>query len=507
MIVRHVFIGLLLTLSLCLKAGAELITPAGIDPFRFEYELLLREGVSRQEFSLLPPAGPYFDWSSNTTLRYGRNRLIGSNLAVEERLRALAITSERFAAEKSHRPEDLPSILGGFAYRPDRRVGVISLFRFDREPALDPKFTGKVYRGMAGDIETGLLTYRSSRVAVIFGRSRFFWGPTRINLSLSESVNPLDLFSVRYMAGRLQFAFLFARLDNSRPDGTDSLRFPTRTFSDNRYLAGHRLDLKLHRRVRIGLFETVIFGGEGRPPELAYLNPLHFFHAVQLNEKTDDNTILGADISCLLGRGIMAYSQLLIDDFQIDKKTQGDQEPDQYGLMAGVMTTGRLGTLYPDIKAEYVRITNRTYHQRDPRNRYLYRGHVLGHPLGPDADSLAMTLRFWPARVFFVELEVAYRRRGEGSLDKPWDEPWREVSGDYDEPFPAGTVEKSYLLAIRSRGYLPFSRYFRDHFYYALESGWGEIHNSGNIIGVTTQTTWATIKIGWIGWADLSLSD
>jgi len=150
----------------------------------------------------------------------------------------------------------------------------------------------------------------------------------------------------------------------------------------------------IHRRFRLGLFETVLFGGEGRPPELYYLNPLQFFHAAQLNENEDDNTILGLDFTLLPGQGFSSYGQVIVDDVQIDDKSPGDREPAEFGFLFGVCKAGRVKSAVPDITLEYVRLTNRTYHQRDPRNRYLYRNHLIGHPLGPDADSLSLAVRF-----------------------------------------------------------------------------------------------------------------
>jgi hypothetical protein len=267
----------------------------------------------------------------------------------------------------------------------------------------------------------------------------------------------------------------------------------------------HRLDVRLHRRVRLGLFEAVVYGGAGRPPELYYLNPLQFFHGAQLNENEDDNTLLGLDATVLAGRGVSIYGQLLVDDFQIDDESQGDQEPDELGFLAGLFLAGRMGSLRPDIRLEYVRLTNRTYHQRDPRNRYLFRNEPLGHPLGPDADSAAISLRFWPTTSFFIELEGAYRRRGEGSLAKPWDEPWLEVQGNYSEPFPTGVIEKAAIASIRAQGYVPLSDYTRRHLFVSIVGDWGDIKNAGNIPGVDETYTRLQVSVSWTGFTGLPI--
>ncbi len=491
---------------------ADVIYPLHQNPFYFDYELMYRNAVIRQDLSLLPPAGPFFLEKTKTILNGEHSpasRLLGIDSPAEsdQLLRLYAIGAERFKAEKNLHSNDLPSIIGGFVCRPAKYFGALGFFNLDRVRAIDPDYIGKKYRGLAGEIETAALFYKRDRITVTYGRLRAFWGPQRINLLLSETTEPLDLLSASFETGRLSANFLFARLDQSRPDSVDFIRFPDRSFNDNRYLAGHRVDIRLHRKFRLGLFETVIFGGEGRPPELSYLNPLQFFHSAQLNEDIDDNTILGIDFTCLPGAGIAAYGQLLVDDFQFDKKSQGDQEPDEIGLMIGLFKAGKIASIIPDLKAEYVRITNRTYHQRDPRNRYLYRNKLTGHPLGPDADSVSIKARFWPHERFFAEIELAYRRHGEGSIYKPWDEPWEEIEGDYDESFPTGIVEKSTLVAFRAKGYLPFMRYTREHLFISLDAGWGEIENYQNVDGRSKTAGWIDISLSWLGFVDINLAD
>ena len=499
-------LAILLALPMASGAGAANGVPVGQQPFTLDYDLVYRNGVLKQDWSLLPPAGPFdVEW-----FRQLRDVRVTPALGMCEgdnpdAVRIFALGSERWRVERRYHGDDLPSFRGGFAWRPEKYCGVLVSADVDRAKALDPAYTGKKYHGLTGDLETAALFFRTGNVAVTIGRLRSFWGPQRVNLLISETAEPLDLLSLAYGKGRLTFNFLFARLDQSRPDSADFIRFPGRTFNDNRYLAAHRLDLRLHHRLRLGLFEAVIFGGEGRSPELYYLNPLHFFHAAQLNNKVDDNTILGLDLTILPGKGILVYGQLLVDDLQIDDKSQGDQEPNEFGMMAGLFRAGQIGNLAADIKLEYIRITNRTYHQRDPRNRYLYRDRPLGHPLGPDADSLSVKARLWPQPTMFAEIELAYRRHGEGSLHTPWDEPWMVVEGGYDEPFPTGVVEKSLLIAIRSQGSLPLGDYARRHFYFSLDAGWGNITNAGHSVGRSTTVARIDMILTWLGFTDISI--
>jgi hypothetical protein len=499
----------LLLLILPTLSSADVTYPLGWFPFNLDYELFYQAAVASGDVDLLPPIGPHYlsnfkDMLPNEFL--SPSTKLVDNVSDND-VRFFSLTAERIQAERNSSPKDLALFMGGARYQLSEYFDALVLFNLDRAKAIDPDYTGKKWRGLAGDIETAALYFVKGNLAITLGRERVFWGPQPTNLILSETAEPLDLLSARYRKGRLHFSFLFARLDESRPDSVDFLRLADRTFHDNRYLVGHRLDIRFHKSFRLGLFETVLFGGEGRPPELYYLNPLQFFHTAQLNEQEDDNTILGFDFTFLPWNSFGFFGQFIVDDFQIDKREQGDQEPNEWGLLIGAYKAGKAGSFSPDLKLEYVRITNRTYHQRDPRNRYLFRNKPLGHPLGPDSDSLSLMVRFWPSSRQNAELELAYRRHGEGSLYKPWDEPWQLVEGDYNEPFPTGVVEKSLLVAARMRGYVPLSQYTSDHLFATIDAGYGSIENRYNVAGQNASTLWLNFSVGWLGFLEFGLGD
>lgn len=481
--------------------SADVTYPAGRQPFAMDYNRYYQAVIRSGDLTNTPPVGPYYyhDFKGlNNIDNYSPAYSLFDDID-DSRLRLFSYASEQFLTQKNSRGKDIFLYSGGLRYQASKYIGASVLFNLDRAKAIDPDYTGKVWRGLAGDLETAGLYFNKGGLSLTLGRQRVFWGPQPVNLLISETAEPLDLFSAGYQKGRLRFNFLFARLDESRPDSSDVLRLSNESFNDNRYLVGHRLDIMLHKRFRLGLFETTLFGGEGRPMELYYLNPLQFFHTAQLNEDEDDNTILGMDFSYIPINNLLLYGQLLVDDFQIDDRVKGDQEPNEIGLMAGVMKAGKSSSFSPDIKLEYVRITNRTYHQQLPRNRYLNRNQLIGHPLGPDADSISAVIRFWPQDFQSIELEMAYCRHGEGSIYANWDDPWEDSEGDYTEPFPTGVVEKGFHMAFRYEGYLPLNEYTGKHIFLSLRGGYGWIDNEHNIPGADTNPAWISASIGWMG--------
>jgi hypothetical protein len=202
---------------------------------------------------------------------------------------------------------------------------------------------------------------------------------------------------------------------------------------------------------RLGLFEAVVFGGPGRSPDLSYLNPIIFFHGAQLNNNLNDNTLVGADFTWKPRRGVKLYGQLLIDDIQLDHKSQGDEEPAEYAVQIGAYYASQSTRI--DTRIEYTRVTNRTFNQMLSRNRYLSGRDPIGDVAGNDYDLTTAEFVRWLEPELAARLHLSYRQQGEGRIDAPWTEPWLDIMGDYSEPFPTGTVERTISASLGTRGF------------------------------------------------------
>ncbi|MFH1686479.1 MAG: capsule assembly Wzi family protein [bacterium] len=489
--------------------GGDVLYPINRTVFGLDYDRLYRDAVLSGDIRQWPTTGPLlasrFVVGNGMTPFSPATSLFDTVTAGD--LRLLWHLQETARARRQESVLDLSLVTAGLRYDASPSVAAQALFSLDREKAIDPNYSGKKWRGMAGSMETAGIYYTTGGLQASLGRQRIFWGPRPVNLILSATAEPLDLIRFDYRCGRLQFHFFMARLDHSRPDSVDYDRFPDYDFAhDNRYLVGHRIDIRLHSTFCLGLFETNVFGGIGRSPELYYLNPLQFFHSAQLNQDMNDNTFLGCDAVWLPMPGLAMWGQWLIDDFQIDRHAQSDQEPDEIGLLFGTELLGRQKTLRPDVQLEYVRITNRTYNQLHARNRYLHQNQLLGHPLGPDSDSLSLRLRWWPAVDQLLTLEAAYTRHGHGNQDQSWTEPWMEIDGNYSESFPTGPVETGWHLGLTYSGYVPITDYTRRHLFASVAAGAArrKVHD---VINTGSKDAWMDLSLAWIGGFDIGTDD
>jgi hypothetical protein len=414
------------------------LLPLGQPEYEFFYDLKLRSEAESYDYAdyQLGPNGIGF---------YGDS--LGPFAAWREippdRLQLFAFASERFHSVRESRATGYEILRGGLTGTPFAGLSFYADFVLDEELAEDETYSGKKWRGLAGDVDQAFATYHSKRINVIAGRFGSFWGP-RHSLIFSPE-QKLDGFGYSLKWGHLTLSYRLGSLDGLNPDEHGVEQF------EPRYIAAHRYDLHLSRSLRLGLFETVVFGGPGRQIDLFYLNPFIFFHGSQLNENLDDNTTVGFDFDYQPFDKFKMHGQVLVDDYQMDNKSQGDYEPNQVGLVVG----GYLVDLFPrlDFEFEYSRVTNWTFNQMHERNRYTNDARPIGSALGNDYDRGELKFSRWWKPTLRSGLEFGYLRRGEGRIGAEWSQPWLEVEGDYSEPFPTGTVERTATLAITTDGF------------------------------------------------------
>ncbi|MFQ5453084.1 MAG: capsule assembly Wzi family protein, partial [Candidatus Zixiibacteriota bacterium] len=382
-----------------------------------------------------------------------------------------SFAGEEFSSVKDNHANGFESFRGGIAASPHDNIFVFGNFILDERKAEDAGYTGKKWRGFAGGVEDAFVYYKSGSIDILVGRFASFWGP-RHSLALS-SRNSMDGFEYTFHWGRLALSYRLAKLDRLKLFNDITSATESSDLSINRYFAGHRLDIFLSKKLRIGFYETIIFGGAGRQLDLYYLNPIIFFHSYQLNQDLNDNTFLGFDFTFKPKPGIKFYGQFLVDDFQIDKKTQADQEPNQYGLIIGTHFIDVAPSF--DIKLEYNRITNRTFNQILEHNRYQVNNRLISGAFGNDYDLILVTLNRWFNDHLTVSLVYSYMRQGEGQVTDDWTEPWFDIEGDYSEPFPTGIVERTNGLSIGVKGFA------FNHFFFDIETGLNKINNYRHI--------------------------
>jgi hypothetical protein len=308
-----------------------------------------------------------------------------------------------------------------------RRLTLETGYRVRIEPERDQYFRGrkpsareKSFRGVTSEFERGYLAARGSRWSVLVGRDYVHWGGGRTEgLLLSRTAGSLDHVSAAFAVGRFRLSTVHALLDPSLP----------------RYLAGHRLTIRLPGDCYLGVSESVIY--TRRNFDFAYLMPTVSYYANQYNELGDDNVLWGVDIKLPVWRGLQLYGEFLIDDLQYESDPPA---PNRVAYNVAAEALVPLGERDTQIFADYTFIDIFTYAHKDSLFTHYVAGDggypfnpILGSPLGPDADRWRFHIRTTLHRRVTVGIEGSFIRRGEGNDLMEWN---REE--DPDPPFPSG---------------------------------------------------------------------
>jgi len=320
---------------------------------------------------------------------------------------------------------------------------------------VDTGYIGKKFRNLYALAEQAYLQYRNPWLYVKIGRDFFQIGPGQSGqLLISDNSRPFDMYFAQLKSSCIAFSF-WGFLLNKRPNRQQFTR--TVLPYANRFLNGHRLSLNLKHRFYLGLSEVILYGGPQSGWDLGYMNPFIPFYSHLVNGPgIEGNILLNLDFAWYFHPNWNMYGEFLVDDFQVDRKTPGDLEPNELGLLIGLQHAQFLLGRPLLWTIEYVQIRNRTYNA--PQNdweKFLHRNKVIGYYLGNNLEHFFLKSNLWLAKKWQMQLHASLIRQGEGSVQGEFNKDYLQhsVSEGYHEPFPYGIVENHWQWTLQARYY------------------------------------------------------
>ncbi|MEE8149293.1 MAG: hypothetical protein V3T75_02455, partial [candidate division Zixibacteria bacterium] len=175
------------------------VMPLGRAEYEFLYdrfERLQANRLDRFDFQL----GPYTTERKDFTFEPFSHLV---NIP-EEKLSLFGFAEESFSAKRSVPSRSLESFRAGLAANPFEKLFVYGNFVLDEGLAIDPAYSGKKWRGLAGDVEQAFANYHTKSFEITFGRFASFWG-LRNSLVLSSNV-ALDGLAYTVRWGKLSMS-------------------------------------------------------------------------------------------------------------------------------------------------------------------------------------------------------------------------------------------------------------------------------------------------------------
>lgn len=150
-----------------------------------------------------------------------------------------------------------------------------------------------------------------------------------------------------------------------------------------KYMAFHHLNIEIKPNLHIGLFESVMYGDSTGGLKIEYLNPVIFYRAVEQQNGSEDNAIIGMDFKWNIKNRVSLYGQLVIDEMIFNETFSGDGWwGNKQGFQLGAKYVDAFGFKNLMIQGEVNRVRPYMYAHEDGFTSYSHYNLSLAHPLG-----------------------------------------------------------------------------------------------------------------------------
>lgn len=294
------------------------------------------------------------------------------------------------------------------------------LAREDANPYVSAHASVATFFGKAGEngtrvgetaIETG-----TPHAALQFGKITTWYGPGRRGaLILTNNAQsypgirfhnpvPIAVPGLFSFLGNVQYDLFLARMEENRP-------------IPHALLFGMRLAARPGRYLEIGVSRSMMYGGKGH--DGGFSGWWDAFKGSDTNdpgEKGLSNQIAGFDAALTLpfaAQPVQAYLEMAGED-EAHLLGTSIPAPSKYAYVTGVFLPSLFGNAKYDLRVEWARNHWRgngpewyIHETSDDGYVHFYRGRVLGHPMGTDAQDLSFQGHYFLLPSAYLELTLA----------------------------------------------------------------------------------------------------
>ncbi len=254
----------------------------------------------------------------------------------------------------------------------------------------------------------------SKHIYMQFGHDRMFLGNGYRSLIFSDYSPPGEYLKANVKVWKLNYLFQLNRL-TAENKSANSAPYPIK------YVAFHHLSFNVGKKLNIGFFESVIFGDSTGRFELNYLNPVIFYRAIEQQNGSSDNAILGMDFKWNAVKRLSFYGQLVIDEFLLDNVKSGDGWwANKFAGQIGLKYIDVVGIKNLDLQLEGNVARPYTYSHSTKFTNYTNYLQPLAHPLGANFYELDAIIRYQPIPRLNVVIKTAYMKTGRDGANENW---------------------------------------------------------------------------------------
>jgi hypothetical protein len=259
----------------------------------------------------------------------------------------------------------------------------------------------------------------SKHINVQLGHDRFFIGNGYRSLIFSDNPPPALFLKVAVKVWKLNYLFLLNQQTADVKGNTGGLTSEAGGYPQ-KFTALHHLSIDIGKKLNIGVFESVVFSADdslgARSFRLDYLNPVIFYRAVEQQNGSSDNVLLGMDFKWNMVRKLSVYGQFMLDEFVLDNIKSGNGWwANKFGIQAGAKYIDAFGVSNLDLQGEINVVRPYTYSHDTEFGDYSSYRQSMAHPLGANLKEVAGILRYQPLPRLTVVGKLVFTKIGRDS--------------------------------------------------------------------------------------------
>lgn len=271
----------------------------------------------------------------------------------------------------------------------------------------------------------GYITFEATRhINLQFGHDRFFVGNGYRSLIFSDYSPPAWFIKGNVKVWKLNYMFLLNQMTADVNGSLGGLRSRTGGYP-NKFTALHHLSINIGKKFNLGVFEAVAFSPDDSTGtdhfRLDYLNPVIFYRAIEQQNGSSDNVILGIDFKWNAVRKLSFYGQFVLDEFVLDHiKDRDGWWANKYGVQVGGKYIDAFGVPNLDLQGEINIVRPYTYSHNTVYGNYSSYRQSIAHPLGSNFSELIGVLRYQPIPRLNVVGKLTMIQTGRDSTGVNW---------------------------------------------------------------------------------------
>jgi hypothetical protein len=267
----------------------------------------------------------------------------------------------------------------------------------------------------------GYINFNATRhIDIQFGHDRFFLGNGYRSLIYSDYAPPSFFLKGNVKVWKLNYLFLVNQM-TADTRGTSSGSGAARDGYPQKFSAIHHVSLNIGKKFNLGIFESVIFSPQDTVGtnnfRVEYLNPIIFYRAIEQQNGSSDNVMLGLDFKWNAIRKISLYGQFVLDEFVIDHvRARDGWWANKFAVQAGGKYIDAFGISNLDLQGEINVVRPYTFSHNTDYGNYSHYRQPIAHPLGANFKEFTGIVRFQPLPRVSLKGKLSYMQTGRDTL-------------------------------------------------------------------------------------------